>query len=256
MAELSANQLAELAVESGALADGSGIVEIMGNLKTVEDLAKFLGKLNTIAAMELQSSSYAGSILSIAFQRIAINFPKFKASDFAYWFQVIFQNVLHEFNETLVADIPLKISCDSYQKILKGFNNVFANILPGKALSVFGFSKAFLTTKIKSGIACGRPTQSVQEWLEINLGNFSRYAQYQDLLSWNLHFDGMAVLQSLSPLQLASLTLKSDAINEEEKMCQILARLQNKPLGEIYQYLDQFNTDAHKNPHCLYAFYC
>ncbi|XP_053221381.1 uncharacterized protein LOC128401859 [Podarcis raffonei] len=246
MAELSANQLAELAVESGALADGSGIMEIMGNLKTVEDLARFLGKLNTIAPMELQSSSYAGSILSIAFQRIAINFPKFKASDFAYWFQVIFQNVLHEFNETLVVDIPLKISCDSYQKILKGFNNVFANILPGKALSVFGFSKAFLTTKIKSGIACGRPTQSVQEWLEVNLGNFSQYAQYQDLLSWNLHFDGMAVLQSLSPLQLASLTLKSDAINEEEKMCQILARLQNKPLEEIYQYLDQFNTDANK----------
>lgn len=44
------------------------------------------------------------------------------------------------------------------------------------------------------GIACGRPTQSVQEWLEINLGNFSRYAQYQDLLSWNLHFDGVSIL--------------------------------------------------------------
>lgn len=56
----------------------------------------------------------------------------------------------------------------------------------------------------------------------------------------------MAVLDHLSPAQLASLTLESDAINEEEKMCQILARLQNKPVEEINQYLDQFNLEAGK----------
>lgn len=56
----------------------------------------------------------------------------------------------------------------------------------------------------------------------------------------------MAVLELLSPAQLASLTLKTDAINEEEKMCQILARLKNKPMEETYQYLDQFNVEAEK----------
>lgn len=54
----------------------------------------------------------------------------------------------------------------------------------------------------------------------------------------------MDALDKLSPPQLASLTLSSDAINEEEEMCQILAKLHKKPSEEIYQYLDQFNREA------------
>lgn len=54
----------------------------------------------------------------------------------------------------------------------------------------------------------------------------------------------MDVLEKLSPPQLASLTLSSDAINEEEEMCQILAKLHNKPSEEIYQFLDEFNREA------------
>lgn len=54
----------------------------------------------------------------------------------------------------------------------------------------------------------------------------------------------MDVLDKLSPSQLASLTLSSGAINEEEEMCQILAKLHKKPAEEIYQYLDQFNREA------------
>lgn len=38
------------------------------------------------------------------------------------------------------------------------------------------------------GVACGSATQSTQNWLEVNLGNFSKYAEYQDLVTWNKHF--------------------------------------------------------------------
>lgn len=54
----------------------------------------------------------------------------------------------------------------------------------------------------------------------------------------------MDVLDKLSPPQLASLTLSSDAINDEEEMCQILAKLHNKPSEEIYQFLDELNRGA------------
>ncbi|XP_054848721.1 uncharacterized protein LOC129338473 [Eublepharis macularius] len=244
--ELFPRQLADVVASSGALADGNLLKEIMSHVGTLEDIAEFLDKLNIIAPVELQSSTHASSVLSHAFRTIAAHFPGFKASDFTYWFQGAFQNVLHTVNETLVAQIPLRLSCGSYQQILKGFNNVYANMPAKSSLNIFKFCKAFLASKIKSGIACGYPTRSIPDWLEINLGNFSRYAEYQDLTSWNLHFDGMAVLQSLSPPQLASLTLQSDAISEEEEMFQILARLENKPLEVIYQYLDQFNVEARK----------
>ncbi|XP_068764834.1 uncharacterized protein [Struthio camelus] len=48
----------------------------------------------------------------------------------------------------------------------------------------------------------------------------------------------------LSPPQLVSLTLQSSAFNEEEEMCQILAKLHNNPTEEIHQYSDQFNREA------------
>ncbi|KAH1183587.1 hypothetical protein KIL84_014203 [Mauremys mutica] len=246
VSELSPEQLAQLTTATGALADQTIVIKIMNNLNTSSDLAKFFDTLNAIASTELQSSMHAHLILSTAFQKIAAGFPNFKSSDFAYWFQAALQNVLHTVNETIIAEIPLSISCDSYQQMLKGFNNIYTNIPAGNAPSVFGFCRAFLASKVKSGIACGNPTQSIQNWLDVNLGNFSQYAKYQDLLTWNQHFNGMAVLDKLASPQLASFTLESDAINEEAVMCQVLARLQNKPAEEIYQYLDQFNKEARR----------
>ncbi|XP_009893169.1 PREDICTED: uncharacterized protein LOC104295156 [Charadrius vociferus] len=74
-----------------------------------------------------------------------------------------------------------------------------------------------------------------------NLGTPSDLAKFFATLN---DMASMDVLEKLSPPQLASLTLSSDAINEEEEMCQILAKLHNKPSEEIYQFLDQFNRDA------------
>lgn len=46
------------------------------------------------------------------------------------------------------------------------------------------------------GVACGSATQSTQNWLEVNLGNFSNYAEYQDLITWNKHFVGVSIFSS------------------------------------------------------------
>ncbi|XP_013925419.1 PREDICTED: uncharacterized protein LOC106551789 [Thamnophis sirtalis] len=246
MAKLSSSQLAELLITLEAWNDGSLLMEIMSHLDTMADLARFLDQLNKFAVMELQSSDNCALILGIALRKLAVNFAKFKPKDFTYWFQSALQNVLHAVNRTQVVSLPLRISCDSYQQILKGFNNIYSNIPAENAANIFGFIKAFLMSKVKSGLACGHPTQSFRDWLQINLGNFSRNAEYHNLLSWNLYFDGMAVLEYLSPSQLASFTLESGVINNKEHMFQILAKLQNKPLAEIYEYLDQFNTVAQK----------
>ncbi|KAM6077808.1 uncharacterized protein LJ206_008263 [Theristicus caerulescens] len=242
--KLSPAQLAQLTLETGALADETSVITIMDNLHTPSDLAKFFATLNDMASVELQNSNLADVLLSSALHKIGPSFPKMKAGGFADWFQDTLQNVLHAVNEMIVAEIPVNISCDSYQQMLKGFNKIYTGIPTENIPHVFGFCKTFLTSKVKSGVACGSATQSTQNWLEVNLGNFSKYAEYQDLVTWNKHFVGMDVLDKLSPPQLASLTLLSDAINEEEEMCQILAKLHNKPSEEIYEYLDQFNREA------------
>ncbi|KAG8146491.1 hypothetical protein E2320_012816, partial [Naja naja] len=193
LAKLSSSQLAELVITLEAWNDGSLLLEIMSHLDTMADLARFLDQLNKFAAMELQSSDNSDLILGIALRKLAINFAKFKPKDFTFWFQSAFQNVLHAVNRSQVVSLPLRISCDSYQQILKGFNNVYSNIQAENAANIFGFIKAFLMSKVKSGLACGHPTQSFRDWLLINLGNFSQNAEYHDLLRWNLYFDGLGM---------------------------------------------------------------
>ncbi|KAL7978977.1 hypothetical protein Chor_015001 [Crotalus horridus] len=193
LAKLSASQLAELVITLEAWNDGNLLMEIMSHLETMADLAKFLDQLNKFAAMELQSSDNSYLILGIALRKLAVNFAKFKPRDFTYWFQSAFQNVLHAVNRSQLVTLPLRISCDSYQQILKGFDNIYSNIPAENAANIFGFIKAFLMSKVKSGLACGHPIQSFRDWLQINLGNFSQYAEYHDLLSWNLYFDGLGI---------------------------------------------------------------
>lgn len=67
--------------------------------------------------MELQNSDLAHLLLSSALHKIAPSFPKMKAGGFADWFQDALQNVLHAVNEMIVAEIPVNISCDSYQQM-------------------------------------------------------------------------------------------------------------------------------------------
>lgn len=69
------------------------------------------------AQVELQGSEHAHLILSTALQNLAGDFPQFQASDFAYWFQVAFHNVLQTTDEAVVAKIPSAMSCDSYQQM-------------------------------------------------------------------------------------------------------------------------------------------
>lgn len=67
--------------------------------------------------MELRKSDLAYLLLSTALRKIVPVFPQMEAGSFADWFQDTLQNVLHAVNETIVAEIPVNISCDSYQQM-------------------------------------------------------------------------------------------------------------------------------------------
>ncbi|KAM6379394.1 uncharacterized protein J5M81_010746 [Pluvialis apricaria] len=117
LGKLSPAQLAQLTLETGALADETSMITIMDNLGTPSDLAKFFATLNDMASVELHNSDLAHLLLSSAVCKIAPSFPKMKASGFADWFQDTLRNVLHTVNEMIVAEIPVNISCDSYQQM-------------------------------------------------------------------------------------------------------------------------------------------
>ncbi|XP_072460943.1 uncharacterized protein [Notamacropus eugenii] len=243
LTELSAGQLAQVMVQTGAIADESTILKIMGQINTTLDLAQFFNSLNALSQAQLQDSVHTGLLLSLAFQHLALHFPKFQSTDFAYWFQSGLQNVLQAVNETFAAQIPLTISCDAYQNIVKGFNNVYQLIPAPNAPSVYGFCKAFLTARAQSGTPCGHDISSSEVWLDTYLGNFSIFADYQDLLNWNGKLQGLSLLNKMTPIQLASFAIQSGTINLEKDMDLVLPRLQSMPAEAVGQFLSQLTME-------------
>ncbi|XP_074053198.1 uncharacterized protein LOC141495590 isoform X2 [Macrotis lagotis] len=243
LTELSAGQLAQVMMQTGAFADESTILKVIGQINTTLDLAQFFNSLNTLAQAQLQGSVHKDLLLSLAFQHLSLHFPKFQSTDFAYWFQNGLQNVLQAVNETFVAQIPQTISCDAYQNILKGFNNIYQLIPAPNAPSVFGFCKAFLTAKAQSGTPCGHDIPNSKVWLDTYLGNFSVFADYQDLLLWNEKLQGLSLLDKMTPIQLASFAIQSGIISLEKDMDLVLARLQSMPTEAVDQFLSQLTME-------------
>ncbi|KAM9101642.1 uncharacterized protein ACOB8E_008534 isoform 3-T3 [Sarcophilus harrisii] len=243
LTELSAGQLAQLMVQTGAIADKETILKVMGQINSTSHLAQFFNSLNALSPVQLQGSVHTDLLLSLTFQHLSLHFPKFQSSDFAYWFQSGLQHILQAVNETFIAQIPLTISCDSYQNILKGFNNVYQLIPAPNAPSVYGFCKAFLTAKAQSGTPCGANIPSSEVWLDTYLGNFSIFADYQDLLHWNGKFQGLSLLDKMTPIQLASFAIQSGTISLEKDMDLVLARLQNMPAEAVNQFLSQLTME-------------
>ncbi|XP_056660384.1 uncharacterized protein LOC130455417 [Monodelphis domestica] len=230
-------------VQAGALAEEATIRKVMGQLNTTRDLAQFFNNLNALGQAQLQGSVHTGLLLSLAFQHLSLHFPTFKSPDFAYWFQNGLQNVLQAVNETLVAQIPLTISCDAYQNILKGFNNVYELIPASNAPSVYGFCKTFLTARAQLGSPCGHEIPSSEVWLDTYLGNFSIFADYKNLLNWNGKLQALSLLDKMTPIQLASFAVQSGAISLEKDMDLVLARLQRMPAEAVDQFLSQLTME-------------
>ncbi|XP_074135834.1 mesothelin-like protein [Sminthopsis crassicaudata] len=76
------------------------------------------------------------------------------------------------------------------------------------------FQRPVLTRLNTSGLSCVPEANSSTAWLDANLGRFSQYATYEDLVTFNTEFDGLQVLDQLTLRQLAQLAAARGALNE------------------------------------------
>ncbi|XP_063170917.1 uncharacterized protein LOC134505234 isoform X2 [Candoia aspera] len=252
---LTATQVGTLVALSGILTDSTrvsaemeaaGVMDLFQS-RNVSELQTFLLKISALAEqnnlVEITNMKVRAIMLKGIFQILKPHFFFMRTTDLELWFSRVLTLYLPSITAQELTILPSLSNCTHLYVIVKGLDYVFDLMLLETKTEV---AQWITKTLQKIGLACGHPTQSFRDWLQINLGNFSRYADYQDLLGWNLHFDRIAVLEYLSPSQLASFTLESGAISNKEHMCQILTKLQNKLLADIYEYLDQFNTVAQK----------
>ncbi|XP_048870277.1 uncharacterized protein LOC125742379 isoform X2 [Brienomyrus brachyistius] len=151
------------------------------------------------------NNSIATSVLD-AIEEVRINnFSNTQLQNISFinqWFQRRLHPFLPSVSEEFLSCLSTKnFSCETYQAVVKSFNNEFLKMREKQQLLVFqDFIMAFLSQSNSSDAACVSNTLSNAEWLGSNFGNFSVFASVSAL---------QRLLSSFSPLDaLGGLTLE------------------------------------------------
>ncbi|XP_075141402.1 uncharacterized protein LOC142217109 [Leptodactylus fuscus] len=235
-------QLAEFAISTQALTSEESINTVFENIATTKEVQDFLVQLNEAAPDKLQNSPYADVILTNTIEIISEDFSTFTVESWTVWTQEILVNILYTVNETELNKIPLPLSCDSYQAVLTGLDNVYDKMTEKSRKSVYdNFIVPQLDkTTPQDGVRCGKKTDKTPEWSDKNLGQFLPYAEITVLETWNTYYQSTDVISSLSPTQLAEVAVQS--VNDEEVACQVAGRIQKFEADDADSFLDTFYT--------------
>ncbi|XP_041133540.1 uncharacterized protein LOC121330804 isoform X2 [Polyodon spathula] len=183
-------------------------------------------------------------MLNRTFAALSPAFPTFSTTEWEDWFQVKLVLLLPSVNPGILAAIPNNISCDSYQAIVKGLDNVFTSLSHGQTQAVFNFIKSYLMQPFPEGSSCVETNNiSHKDWLVRNTARFSTSASYTDLKLLSKNFTGLEALAQLSPGQVAELTVDPSvgALDNVVIINQVFDTLQNPSHGrELEDFFTMF----------------
>ncbi|XP_067859801.1 uncharacterized protein [Heptranchias perlo] len=131
---------------------------------------------------------------------------------------------------------------------LKGLNSLYLNFTLSQYNEIYIFGKKFLNFQLSLsgslGIACAENANGTHEWIINNFFRFMAQFNYSDFTELNKNFSGFEVLDLLSPQQLSGLTVNSDALNNTDKISQILNTFTSRSFSDLVAYFTQFIHDT------------
>ncbi|GCC21557.1 hypothetical protein chiPu_0020030, partial [Chiloscyllium punctatum] len=248
---LSAPQLSGLTVKSlNNASDINMIIDILRNKNFTDLIAYITQFIEDTRQMNITSIPQTGvrdALLNGIMRLLGPQFVRFNTTDYAEWFQKRLQLLLPSITAEELDSIPTNISCESFRAILKGLDNLYLNFTLTQNHGIYAFGKKFLNFQLSLsgslGIACVDNTNGTREWIIKNFFQFMAQFKYRDFIILNKDFSGFEVLDLLSPQQLAELTVTS-ALNDTEKINQILNTLASRRFSDLNKYMTQFNREA------------
>ncbi|XP_039537984.1 uncharacterized protein LOC120486187 [Pimephales promelas] len=159
----------------------------------------------------------------------------------AAWFQDRLRPFLSAVSRDFLSCLSSKnFSCDTYQVVVQALGRQASLMAEEQKRAVFTqFIQRFLSRDDLKDPACLSKTTSSADWLEKNIGNFSSYADLEDLKSLNGNFSSLASLALLTPTQVAQLTLSSGVLNNTNQISAVFDRLEE---GDAFQNVEEFLT--------------
>ncbi|XP_041432236.1 uncharacterized protein LOC121397978 [Xenopus laevis] len=172
-AELTVTELATFTFTVDSLNNQTLATILLSRIKEFKSYGEILGYLTTIQnsvcqsndpASTMSSCSQPQSQLSIHTQQeiltncfIVLN-EEWISTNMTMWlpiFDILVEVFLPAFDETTLSQLPLDISCQEYQAIIKTLSDVHSQISEGLTKSVNSYSISYLTAQQKStGSAC------------------------------------------------------------------------------------------------------
>ncbi|RXN39244.1 putative threonine-rich GPI-anchored glyco isoform X2 [Labeo rohita] len=146
-------------------------------------------------------------MMNRTFVIIAPKLQEFAAPDWEVWFTVKLIPILPSFTAEMLLEVTADVNCTNYHVIVEGMGDVFLEMTSTRRQEI----TRVLVERLKEFAVqfnspdCRKDIGSDAEWLDINLGLFSKVANYTDLKELNI--SGLAALESLSPDQKAELLL-------------------------------------------------
>ncbi|XP_058472301.1 uncharacterized protein LOC131445328 [Solea solea] len=237
---LSSTQKAELLLEPNILSNEILVRDVFTTLTVsspVEDLGTFFGKFVSGAAEQNLTTiepRVRDTILNLTLLSIGPKLSMFDAQGFKLWFQIYLPLFLPSIDSSMLEIIPQNISCDSYQEIVKGCNNVFSFFTVRQTRHVFKFTKDYLRGHTSSGLSCVKSVNDDRQWLEDNFGRFLVHATFMDFVTLKNNFRGVDVADLLTFSQLAQLAEVPSQLETKEDVTKVMTVINPAYFGAFF----------------------
>ncbi|KAL0969375.1 hypothetical protein UPYG_G00226220 [Umbra pygmaea] len=247
---LTASQVAEWTLSPGTLNDKDKITLVFKRLEegdAFQNIDTFLTQLTTSQKTLEIIPVVRDYMMNQTFTIISPDFPQFKTLDWIAWFEVKLTPILPSFTEGMLTIAISNVNCTNYQVIVQGMSSAFSKMTPERQSEIAKVLLNYLTrsTQIINGPACRQNIQNDTDWLQVNLGPYSEYTTYLDLIYFNI--SGGAVLDSLSPNQKAELLLDPKNLANETLVEEVFVLvLRSSDVNEIDSFFQLFVEGAAK----------
>ncbi|XP_037602390.1 uncharacterized protein LOC119474429 [Sebastes umbrosus] len=258
---LTPTQIAQLTLSSGALNDTDLIDVVFEQLEegdALENVGEFLNELTANGKVPDFYPAVRDRVMNRTFTVISPHFPRFKEDDWFDWFHLILVPVLPSFRPTMLKNATANINCTNYHIVVSGLAKAYPALTLHRRQAITEVLLGYLrqSASVINEPVCRQGIQNDAQWLEANLGPFSKYTTYSVLKVFNLSV--VDILDPLSPKQKAELILDPDsgALEDEAFVREVLANLTESPddeqLNQFFQTFENINKQKNitliKNP--------
>ncbi|XP_028293044.1 uncharacterized protein LOC114455923 isoform X2 [Gouania willdenowi] len=218
--------LEDLSVAQGAdvilMTNDTGLVEtIFEKIKEGQPLENLDGFLKQLGGNETNSNislAVRDEVMDSTFEIIGNLVQDFSFDDLHLWFNVKLSPILASFTQEMLINVTYNMSCNRFRVVVSGLAKVESNMMESRKEEIAEGFFNYLTRKASAiqQPGCRLEDESDAEWLEANLGPFSKNLDYAKLQMFNVSL--VALSNQLTPEQNAALILdpnESTSLNED-----------------------------------------